>query len=119
MVVGARSDLAIVAEEQGGRRGDRRRRGEADHGGVAQRRGAEHGERVGRCAGEGRRDRPAGVGELVQPAKTAPMVVRSELVVCRATLRLSELAPDSVKPFWVTLETCSRANGVMVADAGA
>mgnify|MGYP003693927659 CR=1 FL=1 len=47
------------------------------------------------------------------------MVVRCELVVCCATLRLSELAPDSVKAFCVTLEIWKRPNGVMVAAAGA
>ena len=47
------------------------------------------------------------------------MVVRSELVVCCATLRLSDCAPDSLNAFWVTLEIWKRPNGVIVADAGA
>jgi hypothetical protein len=45
--------------------------------------------------------------------------VRSELVVCWATLRLNELAPHSEKAFCVTVEPCRRANGVMLAAAGA
>jgi len=53
------------------------------------------------------------------PPRSAPKVVRSELVVCRATLRLSDWAPDSLKAFWVTLEICRRPNGVMLAMAGA
>ena len=32
----------------------------------------------------------------MEPARSAPMVVRCELVVCCATLRLSECAPDSL-----------------------
>ena len=47
------------------------------------------------------------------------MVVRCELVVCCATLRLSDCAPNSEKAFWVTLEIWKRPNGVMVAAAGA
>ena len=47
------------------------------------------------------------------------MVVRCELVVCCATLRLSDCAPDSQNAFCVTLEIWKRPNGVMVAAAGA
>ena len=42
----------------------------------------------------------------------APKMVRSELVVCCATLRSSDCAPVSVKPFCVAVEPCSSANGV-------
>jgi hypothetical protein len=105
---------------------DLRRRGvlggslKADDGGVARRRGAEHGEGVARRAGERGGDRPAGFSELVLPTETdrevellvvaeadrapAPIVVRCELVVCCATLRLSDCAPDSPNAFCVTLE---------------
>ena len=47
------------------------------------------------------------------------MVVRCELVVCCATLRLSDCAPTSLNAFWVVLEIWKRPNGVMVAAAGA
>jgi hypothetical protein len=52
-------------------------------------------------------------------ARSMPNSVRSEFVVCCWTLRLSDCAPDSVNPFCVTLLPCSRANGAMVALAGA
>jgi hypothetical protein len=108
---------------------DLRRRGvlggslKADGGGVARRRGAEHGEGVARRAGERGGDRPAGFSELVLPAETdrevvsflslprpielprsAPIAARCELVVCCATSRLSDCAPDSPNAFCVTLE---------------
>jgi hypothetical protein len=53
------------------------------------------------------------------PASSAPIVERSELVPCWATLRLGELAPDSDEAFCVTLVACRRANGVRLACAGA
>ena len=68
---------------------------------------------------------PEHQGELLAPAEIeAPAQLgadgqRSELVVCCATLRLSELAPISVKAFCVTLSACKRANGVRLACAGA
>ena len=49
----------------------------------------------------------------IELPRSAPMVVRSELVVCCATLRLSDCAPHSLKAFWVTLEIWKRPNGVM------
>ncbi len=53
------------------------------------------------------------------PARSAPKVDRSELVVCCATFRLKELAPHSLKAAWFTLLACSRPNGVSVACAAA
>src|ERR1700704_3539505 len=55
----------------------------------------------------------------IELPRSAPMVVRCELVVCCATLRLSDCAPDSLNAFWVVLEIWKRPNGVIVADAGA
>jgi invasion protein IalB len=69
VVVGAAADPAVVAQVDLRRLGDGGHGLEADHGGIARRRSAEHGEAVARRAGEGR-DRPTGVGELVLPAKT-------------------------------------------------
>ena len=46
------------------------------------------------------------------PLSCAPSTLRSELVVCEATIRFSELAPLSVKPACVEVEACRRANGV-------
>ena len=51
----------------------------------------------------------------IAPASSAPRTLRTEVVVCCATLRLSELAPDSLKPFWFTLMVWKRANGVSEA----
>ena len=45
------------------------------------------------------------------------MVMRCELVVCCATLRLGDCAPDSLNAFCVTLEIWRRPNGVTVAAA--
>jgi hypothetical protein len=47
----------------------------------------------------------------------APNTVRRDWVVCCATVRLSDCAPVSVKPFCVTVDPCSSANGVMKYDA--
>ena len=69
VVVGAAADVAVVAQVDLRRRGDGGGGLQADHGGIARRRGAEHGEGVAGRAGEGRGDRPAGVGELVLPAQ--------------------------------------------------
>jgi hypothetical protein len=55
----------------------------------------------------------------IELPRSAPTVVRCELVVCCATLRLSDCAPDSLNAFCVTLEIWKRPNGVIVADAGA
>ena len=69
MIVGAAADAAVVAQVELGRGGDVGGGLQADDGAVTRRRRAEHGEGVARCAGEGRGDRPAGVGELVLPAE--------------------------------------------------
>ena len=53
------------------------------------------------------------------PASSAPRVGAQRVVVCCATLRLSELAPHSVNGVWLMLEAWKRANGVSVAAAGA
>jgi hypothetical protein len=58
-----------VAQVDLGRFGDGGDGLEADDGGIARRRCAEDGEGVTRRTGEGRRDRPAGVGQLVLPAQ--------------------------------------------------
>src|SRR6266851_8686135 len=69
VVVGAVADLAVVAQVELRRRGNGGGGREADGGGIALRRRAIDGEGVGRCASEGRRDRPAGVGVFVHPAQ--------------------------------------------------
>ncbi len=56
---------------------------------------------------------------LISPARSAPKVVRCEFVVCCATLRLSDCAPDSENAFCVVLVIWKRPNGVSVALAGA
>ena len=43
----------------------------------------------------------------------APRMLRKDPLVCCVTLRLSDCAPVSVKPFWVAVEPCSSAKGVM------
>src|SRR5580704_14347090 len=91
MVVGAAADAAVVAQVDLGRRGDVGLGLEADHGGIARRRGAEHGEGIARRAGEGRGDRPAGVGELVLPAQPDRDV---ELALVAETDRASEIGAD-------------------------
>jgi len=68
--VGAAADPAVGAQVDLGRIGDGGGGLQAERGAVACRRGAEHGEDVARRSGEGRRDRPAGVGELVLPAES-------------------------------------------------
>ena len=78
MIVGAAADLAVVAQIELGRVGDVGPRREADHPPrVALRRGAEHREGGSRRAGERRRDRPAGVGELVLPAQAKRQIERA------------------------------------------
>src|ERR1044071_8463977 len=52
----------------------------------------------------------------ILPPSSPPSTVRSELVVAAATLRLSESAPVSLNPACVTVEACSRANGVRYED---
>src|ERR1700754_3523575 len=52
------------------------------------------------CCQPSRRLKP---NELIYAPSSAPSTVRSDVVVCCATLRLSELAPDSVKAFCVVL----------------
>src|SRR5882757_11028073 len=69
VVVGTGADLAVVAQVELGRVGDVGHGREAQHRSVALRRGAEHRERGAGRAGEGRRDRPAGVGIFMQPAQ--------------------------------------------------
>src|SRR3954464_10816324 len=58
MVVGAGADLAVVTEIEAGGGRDRGAGGKADDGGIALRRGAEHGEGSPRGAGERSGDRP-------------------------------------------------------------
>ena len=53
----------------------------------------------------------------ISAPRSAPKVVRSELVVCAATVRLSESAPVSVKPLAVEVEPCRRAKGVTESGA--
>ena len=124
------ADFAIVTGVELGRVGDMRPGGQTDHCRVALRRNAKHGE-----AGAGAPAKLAVIGRPVssfsccQPsrkstltfrilaAKSAPSVVRSELVVCCATVRSSKSAPLSVKPFSVVVEACSRKNGVIEGGA--
>ncbi len=93
--------------------------------GVAGRTG-ERGRHRPRRVGDTRGSSPAGTAAASfsrQPQHRSrrraarPVPMRSELVVCAATVRLSELAPVSVKPFWVAVEPCNRANGVTNAAA--
>ena len=46
------------------------------------------------------------------PERSAPKMLRSEVVVCDCTIRLSEFAPPSLKAFCVTLAAWNRPNGV-------
>ena len=55
----------------------------------------------------------------IELPRSAPIVVRCEFVVCYATFRLSDCAPDSENAFCVVLVIWKRPNGVMVAIAGA
>jgi hypothetical protein len=67
--VGATADAAVVAQVDLRRGGDGGAGLQADDGAVTRRRGAEYGETAARRAGEGCRDRPVDVGELVLPAQ--------------------------------------------------
>jgi hypothetical protein len=69
MVVSAVANLAVIAEIDRRRRGDGGGSREADDGAVTLRRGTIHREGSAGRPGESRRDRPAGVGELVLPAQ--------------------------------------------------
>ena len=51
-------------------------------------------------------------GASMPAPSCAPSTVRSDCVVCCATVRFSESAPVSLKPACVEVEACSRANGV-------
>src|SRR5260370_1845759 len=103
VVVRAAADAAVVAQVDLRRRGDGGAGLEADDSGVARRRGAEHGEGVARRAGEGRRDRPAGVGELVLPAESNLEV---ELALVADADRACEIGADGgALPVGVLLRT--------------
>ena len=69
VIIGAAADAAVVTQVDLSRRGDGSAGQQADDGAVARRRGAEHGEAIAGRTGERRRNRPAGVGELVLPAE--------------------------------------------------
>src|ERR1700730_2953218 len=91
VVVGAATDAAVVAQVDLRGRGDGGGGLEADDGGIACRRGAEHGEAVAGRAGKGGRDRPAGVGELVLPAQAEGEV---ELALVAEADRTPEIGAD-------------------------
>src|SRR5260370_1244640 len=91
VVVGAATDAAVVAQVDLRCVGDVGDGLQADHGGIACRGGAEHGEGVARRAGERRRDGPAGVGEFVLPAETNRNV---ELALVAEADRAREIGAD-------------------------
>src|ERR1043165_8902643 len=91
VVVGAAADRAVVAQVELGRCSDGGGGLEADHGAVAGGRGAQHGEAVAWCPGEGGRDRPGGVGALVLPAETKCEI---ELALVAEADRTREIGAD-------------------------
>jgi hypothetical protein len=136
IIVETRAEFALVAEIDLACFRDSSAGQEPDYGRVALRGRAVDGKGIGRRPGEAVIGRPTSAYSCSQtrrrssarlrslpcgmtPARSAPNTVRNELVVCCATLRLNELAPQSERAFCVTVKPCSRANGVMLAPAGA